>query len=81
MTELLALGMSHKTAPVALRERVALPDGLAEEFLAGLVADPAIQERIARENFGMVRGTREILYRFVDHDSLPDSLKGARPNR
>ena len=24
------------------------------------------QERIAREEFGMVRGDREILYRFVD---------------
>ena len=46
-----------------------------------VLADPSIQERIARENFGMVRGTREILYRFVDRDSLPDSLKGVRPNR
>jgi Septum formation initiator. len=26
--------------------------------------DPATQERIAREEFGMVRGTKEILYRF-----------------
>ena len=28
--------------------------------------DPATQERIAREVFGMVRGDREILYRFAD---------------
>jgi cell division protein FtsB len=28
--------------------------------------DPATQERIAREEFGMVRGEREILYRFYD---------------
>jgi len=27
-------------------------------------SDPATQERIAREEFGMVRGTKEILYRF-----------------
>jgi cell division protein FtsB len=27
--------------------------------------DPVTQERIAREQFGMVRGDREILYRFV----------------
>jgi cell division protein FtsB len=27
--------------------------------------DPATQERIAREMFGMVRGDREVLYRFT----------------
>ena len=32
--------------------------------------DPATQERIARENFGMVRGDRELLYRFVDQEEL-----------
>ena len=33
--------------------------------------DPATQERIAREVFGMVRGDREILYRFADSASKP----------
>jgi cell division protein FtsB len=33
-------------------------------------SDPATQERIARESFGMVRGDKELLYRFVDPDSL-----------
>ena len=28
--------------------------------------DPALQERIAREEFGMVRGPKEMLYRFAD---------------
>ena len=28
--------------------------------------DPALQERIAREEFGMVRGEKEMLYRFAD---------------
>ena len=28
--------------------------------------DPATQERIAREMFGMVRGDKEILYRFTE---------------
>lgn len=28
--------------------------------------DPATQERIAREVFGMVRGDKELLYRFTD---------------
>ena len=31
--------------------------------------DSATQERIAREEFGMVRGDKEILYRFGDGDS------------
>jgi cell division protein FtsB len=35
--------------------------------------DPATQERIARENFGMVR-ENELLIRFLD----PDSLKSRR---
>ena len=28
-------------------------------------SDPEVQERIAREEFGMVRGNKEILYRFA----------------
>jgi hypothetical protein len=31
--------------------------------------DSATQERIAREEFGMVRGDKEILYRFGENDS------------
>ncbi|MEJ7808893.1 MAG: hypothetical protein WKG32_00615 [Gemmatimonadaceae bacterium] len=31
-----------------------------------IAADPALQERIAREEFGMVRGDKELLYRFAD---------------
>ena len=27
--------------------------------------DPAVQERIAREEFGMVKGSKEMLYRFA----------------
>ena len=33
-----------------------------------LLRDPALQERIAREEFGMVRD-KELLYRFVEPDS------------
>jgi cell division protein FtsB len=32
--------------------------------------DPATQERIAREEFGMVRGSKELLYRFAP---MPDA--------
>ena len=34
-------------------------------------SDPATQERMAREEFGMVRGEKEILYRFVDPSDPP----------
>jgi len=37
MSELIVLGASHKTAPLALRERIALTDGAAEALLAELV--------------------------------------------
>ena len=47
MSELLLLGVSHKTAPVALRERVALPEGRAEDFLRALVRDSEVQEAVA----------------------------------
>jgi cell division protein FtsB len=35
--------------------------------------DPATQERIAREVFGMVRGDKELLYRFTDSVARKDS--------
>jgi cell division protein FtsB len=39
-----------------------------------LQTDPALQERIAREEFGMVRGDRELLYRFAEPDTNRDSV-------
>ncbi len=36
--------------------------------------DPATQERIAREEFGMVRGSKEILYRLSDPEDTTDSV-------
>jgi glutamyl-tRNA reductase len=46
MTELLALGASHKTAPLALRERIALTEGGAEPLLRELTEHPAIAEAV-----------------------------------
>ena len=37
-----------------------------------IVTDPSVQERIAREEFGMVRGDKELLYRFA---SPPDTTR------
>jgi len=40
-----------------------------------LQTDPVLQERIAREEFGMVRGNKELLYRFAEPaDSARDSV-------
>ncbi len=45
--ELLVLGVSHKTAPVALRERLALPDGRAAAVLRDLCVHGSIHEAVA----------------------------------
>ena len=44
MSELLAIGLSHKTAPVEVRERLALSDARAAEFVRDLHGVPDIQE-------------------------------------
>ncbi len=44
---LLALGISHKTAPLALRERLALPEGRAAHVMRELVSHEAIVEAAA----------------------------------
>jgi glutamyl-tRNA reductase len=44
---LLALGVSHKTAPVALRERLSLPEGRAAGFLDELLSHSEIREAVA----------------------------------
>ncbi len=47
MSELLVFGTSHHTAPVALRERLALPDARAEVLLRELGEHEAILEAVA----------------------------------
>jgi glutamyl-tRNA reductase len=44
--ELLALGISHKTAPVALRERLAFTEGLAVEFAQQIIESPEVHEAV-----------------------------------
>jgi glutamyl-tRNA reductase len=46
MTELLALGISHKTAPVALRERLAFTDSEAVSFAREATATPEVREAV-----------------------------------
>ena len=45
-----------------------------KKFKQLLLTDPVTQEKIAREEFGMVRGSKEILYRFTE----PDTSKSKR---
>jgi glutamyl-tRNA reductase len=47
MSELLAIGVSHKTAPVEVRERLALPEHRAGEFLRDLRGTADVQEAVA----------------------------------
>ena len=46
-----------------------------ERVKKAILTDPAVQERIAREEFGMVRGDKELLYRFT---TGPDTATQAR---
>jgi glutamyl-tRNA reductase len=47
MSGLLALGVSHRTAPLELRERLALTEGRAAGVLSGLVGEEPITEAAA----------------------------------
>jgi glutamyl-tRNA reductase len=46
-SELIVLGVSHRTAPVALRERLALTESAGKRFLQELVAHEDISEAVA----------------------------------
>jgi glutamyl-tRNA reductase len=47
MSELLAIGTSHKAAPVEIRERLALPPERAKEFMRELRGATEVQEAVA----------------------------------
>lgn len=47
MSEVLGIGVSHKTAAVAVRERLALTPGKVEEFLRDTLAVGDVQEAVA----------------------------------
>ena len=40
-----------------------------EKYKRRVETDPALQERIAREEFGLVRGNKELLYRLAEPDT------------
>jgi len=47
VSELLVIGVSHKTAPVEVRERLALPDARAAEFMRDLRGGAEVHEAVA----------------------------------
>jgi cell division protein FtsB len=67
-TALLSQGAREKRMRASMDTLRREIDSLARVKKA-VQADPAVQERIAREEFGMVRGNKEILYRFAEPDS------------
>jgi glutamyl-tRNA reductase len=46
VSELLAIGVSHKTAPVEVRERLALPEARATEFVRDLCEGAGVREAV-----------------------------------
>ncbi|MBI2796290.1 MAG: septum formation initiator family protein [Gemmatimonadetes bacterium] len=50
-----------------------------ETYKRLVLTDPATQERIAREEFGMVKGGKELLYRFAP--AAGDSAARTKPAR
>ena len=52
-----------------------------EHYKQLVLTDAATQERIAREEFGMVKGNKELLYRFAPGDSARGEHSHARPRR
>ncbi len=42
-----------------------------DRYRKQILTDPVLQERIAREQFGMVRGDKELVYRFTDAPPRP----------
>ncbi len=46
MNELIALGTSHKTAGVAVREQIALTEAASERFMRELVGEETISEAV-----------------------------------
>jgi cell division protein FtsB len=49
-----------------------------KKYKQQLLTDPVTQEKIAREEFGMVRGNKEILYRYTDSDSSGKKPSGSK---
>ena len=72
MSELLAIGVSHKTAPVEVRERLALPEHRAAEFTRDLL--PGGRNHLAHRGGDLRRGWRELRRAFRASPRVPRDL-------
>jgi len=82
MAELVVIGLNHRTAPVEVRERLALPGDLLPRFLAAMHAGPALEESLIlatcnrTELYCVPRAGHDPLEYFL---ALAARLKGAPP--
>jgi cell division protein FtsB len=67
-TDLLRQKARKRTLSTSIDSLQRIVDSL-KRYKRRVETDPALQERIAREEFGMVRGSKELLYRFAEPDS------------
>ena len=75
-TDLMAQGKRRTALNRGIDSLERVVDSLTKRKRA-IAIDPAVQERIAREEFGMVRGGKELLYRFADGPGGADSVSAA----
>ena len=72
MAELTVIGLNHRTAPVEVRERFALPGGLVGRLLRTMHAEPALEEAMVvatcnrTELYGIPREGHDPLAYFMD---------------
>src|SRR4051794_15585998 len=85
--ELVLVGASHRTAPIAMRERLALPPARATEVLAELIAEPGLREAVVLSTCGRTelyavasepaQAERRLAARLASHAGYrPDELAG-----
>jgi cell division protein FtsB len=75
-TDLLRQRVRERALRAALDSLQRTVDSL-EAYKKAVANDPVVQERIVREEFGMVRGDKEILYRLATPDTSVE--RSARP--
>ena len=74
-SDMLALRTRIRTTRIAIDSLRRVSDSLTLQK-HDVMTNPAVQERIAREEFGMVKGDRELIYHVLRPDSAavsPDS--------
>lgn len=76
-TDLLRQKQRKKTLLASIDSLQRAVDSL-KRYKHRLQTDPALQERIAREEFGMVRGNKELLYRFAEPPATTRDSVGTR---